>query len=45
MSQDEYLNAAKARFAKLDKNGDGFIDADEIPAHHWAHAKSATSSN
>lgn len=39
VTQDEYMNAAKARFAKLDKNGDGFIDADEIPAHRWAHAK------
>ncbi len=39
VTQDEYVNAAKARFAKLDKNGDGFIDADELPAHHWAHAK------
>jgi Ca2+-binding EF-hand superfamily protein len=39
VSQDEYIAAAKARFAKLDKNGDGFIDAAEMPAHHWAHAK------
>ncbi len=39
VTQAEYVNAAKARFAKLDKNGDGFIDADELPTHHWAHAK------
>ena len=39
VSQDEYIAAAKARFAKLDKNGDGFIEADEMPAHHWAHTK------
>ena len=38
VTQAEYVNAAKARFAKLDKNGDGFIDADELPAHRWAHA-------
>jgi Ca2+-binding EF-hand superfamily protein len=37
VSQDEFVAAAKARFSKLDKNGDGFIDADEMPAHHWAH--------
>jgi Ca2+-binding EF-hand superfamily protein len=37
VSQDEYLVAAKTRFGKLDKNADGFIDADEMPAHHWAH--------
>ncbi|HEX3895830.1 MAG TPA: EF-hand domain-containing protein [Rudaea sp.] len=39
VSQAEYITAAKARFAKLDTNGDGFIDASEMPAHHWAHAK------
>ena len=39
VTQAEYVNAAKARFAKLDKNGDGFIDADELPAHRWAHAR------
>jgi Ca2+-binding EF-hand superfamily protein len=37
VSQDEYIAAAKARFARFDKNSDGFIDADEMPAHHWAH--------
>ena len=39
VTMDEYVNAAKVRFSKLDKNGDGFIDADEMPTHHWAHAK------
>jgi len=29
VSQDEFLAAAKVRFARLDKNGDGFIDAGE----------------
>jgi len=43
VSQDEYLAAAKKRFSRLDKNGDGFIDADELPAHHWAHGKAARS--
>lgn len=38
VSQAEYMAAARTRFAKLDKNGDGFVDADEIPAHRWAHA-------
>jgi Ca2+-binding EF-hand superfamily protein len=37
VSQEEYLAAAKARFARIDKNGDGFIDAGELPAHHWKH--------
>ena len=37
VSQDEYIAAAKARFAALDKNADGFIDADEAKnARHWA---------
>ena len=37
VSQDEYIAAAKSRFAALDKNGDGFIDADEAKAaRHWA---------
>ena len=29
VSQDEFVAAAKTRFARLDKNGDGFIDATE----------------
>ncbi len=36
ISQAQYLTAAKARFAKLDTNGDGFIEANEMPMHHWA---------
>jgi Ca2+-binding EF-hand superfamily protein len=37
VSLDEYLAAAKTRFAKIDKNGDGYIDADEVGAgHRWA---------
>jgi Ca2+-binding EF-hand superfamily protein len=37
VSQDEYIAAAKSGFATLDKNGDGFIDADEAKnARHWA---------
>ncbi len=39
VSQAEYIAAARARFVKLDKNGDGFIDADEMPARHWAHTR------
>jgi len=36
ITKDQYLAAAQARFAKLDKNGDGFITADEVPAGRWA---------
>jgi Ca2+-binding EF-hand superfamily protein len=32
ITKDQYLAAAQARFAKLDKNGDGYITADEMPA-------------
>jgi len=34
---DEFLAAAKQRFARIDKNADGFIDAGEIGHRHWAH--------
>ena len=34
--RDQYLAAAKARFAKLDANADGFIEADEASGHRWA---------
>jgi len=37
ITKDQYLAAAQARFAKLDKNGDGYITADEVPAGRWAH--------
>jgi Ca2+-binding EF-hand superfamily protein len=37
VSLDEYLAAAKTRFAKIDKNGDGYLDATEVGAgRHWA---------
>lgn len=36
VTQDQYQAAAKARFAKLDTNGDGFIEADEASGHRWA---------
>lgn len=38
VTQDQYLAAAKTRFAKLDANGDGFIDADEATGHRWARS-------
>jgi Ca2+-binding EF-hand superfamily protein len=38
VTQDEYLAAAKARFARLDKNGDGYIDADEANGARWHSA-------
>lgn len=34
ITKDQYLAAAQARFAKLDKNGDGYVTADELPAGH-----------
>lgn len=36
VSRDEFLAAARQRFAKLDANGDGFVSADEIGQRHWA---------
>lgn len=36
VSQDEYVAAARTRFMRLDKNGDGFIDASEATAGRWA---------
>jgi Ca2+-binding EF-hand superfamily protein len=39
ITKDQYLAASQARFAKLDKNGDGFITADEVPAGHMGHGK------
>ncbi len=38
VTEVQYLAAAKGRFAKLDSNGDGYIEADELPARHWKHA-------
>lgn len=39
VTKDQYLAAAQARFAKLDKNGDGYVTADELPAGRWAQHK------
>jgi Ca2+-binding EF-hand superfamily protein len=36
VSHDEFLAAAKRRFAKIDRNDDGFIDADEMTGQRWA---------
>jgi len=37
VTQDEFVAAAKARFARLDKNADGYLDADETKnGRHWA---------
>ena len=41
ITKDQFLAAAQARFAKFDKNGDGYISADELPAGHWAHKNGA----
>lgn len=43
ITKDQYLAAAQARFAKLDRNGDGYITADEVPAGRWAHKDGAQS--
>jgi len=39
ITKDQYLAAAQSRFAKLDKNGDGYITADEMPAGRGAQRK------
>ncbi len=39
ITKAQYLSAAQARFAKLDKNGDGYITADEMPAGHGGHGR------
>ncbi len=39
ITKAQYLDAAQAHFAKLDKNGDGYISADEMPAGRWAQHK------
>lgn len=41
ITKDQYLAAAQARFAKLDKNGDGYITSDELPAGRWARKDGA----
>jgi Ca2+-binding EF-hand superfamily protein len=45
VTQDQYLAAARARFAKLDANGDGFIDADEVAGQRWARGGSRPTAN
>lgn len=40
ITKEQYLAAAQARFARLDKNGDGYITADEMPAGHRGQHKS-----
>ncbi len=38
VTRDQYLTAAKTRFAKLDANGDGFIEADEANGRRWTRS-------
>jgi Ca2+-binding EF-hand superfamily protein len=45
VTQDQYLTAAKARFAKLDANGNGFIEADEANGHSWARSATEPAAN
>ena len=42
---DQYVAAAAARFAKLDANGDGFIEAGEVTGHRWAKAAQSPATN
>jgi Ca2+-binding EF-hand superfamily protein len=42
VTRDEFLAAAKTRFAKLDANGDGFIDPSEATGRRWARMRSNT---
>lgn len=41
VSLSEYLAGAKARFSRLDRNGDGYLDASDGGGHHGGHGKSA----
>jgi Ca2+-binding EF-hand superfamily protein len=34
VSQDEFLAAARLRFARLDRNGDGFLDGEDVLRRH-----------
>jgi len=36
VAQDEFMAAAQKRFARIDRNGDGFIDAGEADGARWA---------
>jgi Ca2+-binding EF-hand superfamily protein len=36
VTEDEFLAGARQRFARIDSDGDGFIDASEIGRRHWA---------
>jgi Ca2+-binding EF-hand superfamily protein len=41
---DEFLAAAKKRFARLDKAGNGELTVDEMSGPRWGHARSADAS-
>lgn len=41
VTQDEFLDAAKKRFARLDKKGDGALTPDELTPPRWAHHATA----
>jgi Ca2+-binding EF-hand superfamily protein len=41
VTQDEFLAAAKKRFARLDKAGNGKLTPDELTAARWSHARGA----
>jgi len=45
ITKDQYLAAAQAHFVKLDKNGDGYITADELPAGRWAQHKNGAANS
>ncbi|MEP6939503.1 MAG: EF-hand domain-containing protein [Rudaea sp.] len=41
VSLDEYLAGAKARFSRLDRGGDGYLDAGDGGGHRGGHGKGA----
>ena len=42
---DQFQAATKAHFAKIDANGDGFIEADEVSGQHHAHRQAPSATN
>jgi len=41
MTLEQYQSRAKARFTRLDRNGNGFLEADELTGRHGARAQPA----
>jgi len=45
VSLAEYLAGAKARFSRLDRSGDGYLDASDLGAHRGHHDRAAQPSS